>query len=431
MTGGWTNALRDWLPDGDTLPTANWDARHRGMLILLWAHAIALPLLALGYGTPLWHSLAEGVIVGVCALPATFVRTGGRRPRALLVTFGLLTCSATLVHVMHGAIEAHFHYFVIVAVLALYEEWTSYLAAIFYVLFQHVVGSAFADHSIFMHGGNPWTWSAVHAGFITALCAASVVNWRAAEAMRAETREALDALADANATLMHRATDLERSNRELEEFAYVASHDLAEPLRSIGSYLELIERRTELDEQSKVFFGNVQSGAQRMSRLIDDLLRYSRTGRSALERKPVSSEQIVDETMRGLANQLDEAGARVELGDLPMVEADPVLLGQVFQNLLANAVKFRADAPPVVRVSGRELPDGWEFSVQDNGIGVPAAHADKVFKMFKRLHRRDEYEGTGIGLSVCQRIVERHGGEIHVEPVDDGGSRFVFTVSRA
>jgi signal transduction histidine kinase len=168
-----------------------------------------------------------------------------------------------------------------------------------------------------------------------------------------------------------------------------------------------------------------------MRRLIDDLLHYSRTGRRELRRESVRADAIVDETLRGLAAEFEAAGATVERDDLPVVDGDPVLLGQVFQNLMSNAVKFRDGEAPVVHVSARELPDRWEFSVQDNGIGIPEDHAENIFKMFQRLHHREEYDGTGIGLSVCQRIVERHGGEIRVEPGPEGrGSRFVFTLKR-
>ncbi len=407
---------REWLPRGTTLPDTQWEARHRGMIRLLWAHAVLLPLLALGYGNHIGHALVEGALISAFALPATLLHGGPRRPQALLVAVGLLTCSATLVHIMNGAIEAHFHYFVMVSVLSLYEDWSTYLLAIGYVLFQHALGSLVAQHYVFAHTGDPWMWAAVHAGFIAAQSVANIVNWRAAELLRLQ--------------LAAHARDLERSNRELEEFAYVASHDLAEPLRSIGSYLELIERRTELDEQSKQFFAFAQDGAARMRRLIDDLLRYSRMGRTTLERRSVPAEEIVDETMRSLAAEIESSGARIEHDELPIISADPVMLGQVFQNLVANAVKFRGEEHPVVRVSGRELADSWEFSVQDNGIGIPPERAEQIFKMFQRLHHRNQYDGTGIGLSVCQRIVERHGGRIRVEPVHPGrGSRFVFTIA--
>ena len=426
----WASSAKDWLPRGTTLSDEQWQNRHRGMIRLLWAHAVVLPLLALGYGNPIGHALLEGALISAFALPATLLRGGRRRPHALLVSLGLLTCSATLVHIMEGAIEAHFHYFVMVSVLSLYEDWSTYLMAIAYVLFQHGLGSIVAEHYVFAHEGNAWLWAGVHAGFIAAQSVATIVNWRAAERLRLQARTAADELAIANLHLSEHARDLERSNRELEEFAYVASHDLAEPLRSISSYLELIEQRVELDDQNRQFFAFAQDGAARMRRLIDDLLRYSRTGRTEIARQPVSAGQVVDETMRSLAAEIESTGARVEHDDLPVVEADPILLGQVFQNLVANAVKFRDTDPPVVRVSGRALPEGWEFTVQDNGIGIPQERAEQIFKMFHRLHHRDQYGGTGIGLSVCQRIVERHGGRIRVEPVQTGrGSRFIFTIA--
>jgi signal transduction histidine kinase len=412
-----SNIRWSWLPSGKTLPQNQWEARHRGMVFLLWAHVAAFPLLALAYGNSLGHSTLEGALIATFAIPATLVK-GPRRPRALLVTFGLLTCSATLVHIMHGAIEAHFHFFVMVTALALYEDWTAYGSAIGYVLLHHGVGSAFAHNSVFDHPGSPWKWAAVHAGFISALSVANIVNWRAAERLRAETEA--------------HAQELERSNRELEEFAYVASHDLAEPLRVITSYLQLINRRAELDDQSRQYLGSSVDSARRMRRLIDDLLRYSRSGRGELEVQHVRTADLVAETMRDLAAEIEAAGAVVEVGDLPAVEGDPVMLGQLFQNLVANAVKFRKSAAPHVQVSGRELPDGVEFTVRDNGIGIAPEDATRVFKMFHRLHHREQYEGTGIGLSVCQRIVERHGGEIHVESDGDGsGSSFVFTVPAA
>jgi signal transduction histidine kinase len=413
-----SNIRWSWLPSGKTLPDHQWEVRHRGMVLLLWAHVVALPLLALAYGRSVGHSIFEGSIIAVFAVPSSLLTSGWRRPRTLIVTFGLLTCSATLVHIMNGAIEAHFHYFVIVTVLALYEDWTAYGSAIGYVLLQHGVGSAFARHSIFNHDGNAWTWAAVHAGFIAALSIANIVNWRAAERLRAETEA--------------HAHELERSNRELEEFAYVASHDLAEPLRVITSYLQLIDRQAKLDETSQQYLTSTVSAAKRMHRLIDDLLRYSRSGTGELHVQHVPAADIVAETMRDLAAEIEAAGAVVEVGDLPAVNGDPVLLGQLFQNLVANAVKFRDEDAPHVHVTGREVPDGVEFTVRDNGIGIAPEDTERVFKMFHRLHHREQYEGTGIGLAVCQRIVERHGGEIHIESEGNGsGTSFVFTVRGA
>ena len=400
------------------------------MVILLCAHVPALTLLALAYGNSLTHSLIEGGVVMIFALPAALLRGGARRPREVIVTLGLLTCSASLVHVMNGAIEAHFHFFVMVAVLGLYEDWVPFLLAIAYVLLHHGFGSAFAHDSVFNHGGDPWLWAGVHTFFITCLSVAIVVNWRAAEKQRDELRTASADLARAHAKAEARAAEFQRSNRELEQFAYVASHDLGEPLRMISSYLQLIERRAELDEQSRSHLDFAVDGATRMRTLIDDLLLYSRAGRVDLKRREVPARDLVEATVRGLAGAIDEAHATVEVGELPVIACDPVLLGQVFQNLIANGIKFQNGDAPHVTISGREVPGGWEFVVSDNGIGILAENRERIFKMFQRLHHREEYQGTGIGLSVCQRIVERHDGKIRVEAGPGGrGSTFVFTIA--
>jgi light-regulated signal transduction histidine kinase (bacteriophytochrome) len=210
----------------------------------------------------------------------------------------------------------------------------------------------------------------------------------------------------------------------------VASHDLVEPLRVISSYLQLLDRRADLDDESRRYIDFAVGGAARMRDLVDDLLRYSRSGRVDLQRRSVPASDLVDATLRTLAAAIEDAGAEVEVESLPIVEADPVLLGQVFQNLIGNAIKFRDGERPHVRVSGHEQAHGWEFVVDDNGIGIPEADRARVFNMFQRLHHREDYDGTGIGLALCQRIVERHGGSIRVEPGDGGrGSRFVFTLS--
>ena len=293
------------------------------MVILLCAHVPALTLLALAYGNSLGHSLLEGAAVMVFALPAALLRSGSRRPREVLVTLGLLTCSAALVHVMNGAIEAHFHFFVMVAVLGLYEDWVPFLLAIGYVLLHHGFGSAFAHDSVFNHGGDPWLWAGVHAFFITGLSVAVVVNWRAAEQQRDELRTASETLARAHAEAEARAAEFQRSNRELEQFAYVASHDLGEPLRMISSYLQLIERRAELDEKSRSHLDFAVDGATRMRTLIDDLLLYSRAGRVDLKRREVPAGDIVEATVRGLAGAIDEAHATVEVAELPVIACRP------------------------------------------------------------------------------------------------------------
>jgi PAS domain S-box-containing protein len=246
-----------------------------------------------------------------------------------------------------------------------------------------------------------------------------------------ERKRAERELAVTAAALRVHTGELERSNAELAQFAYVASHDLSEPLRMISSYVQLLAKRYQgrLDDDADEFIAYAVDGANRMQALINDLLAYSRVGRGGLELAPVDCGEVVAKVLRNLEASLEESGAEVEVGELPVVDGDASQLGQLFQNLIANAVKFRrpGDKPHIVLAAA---PDegGWRFSVTDNGIGIEPQYAERVFSMFQRLHGRDQYAGTGIGLSICRKIVELHGGHIWVEPAPAGGSRFLFTL---
>lgn len=227
--------------------------------------------------------------------------------------------------------------------------------------------------------------------------------------------------------------ELERSNEELEHFAYVASHDLQEPLRKIASFAQLLERKYKqnLDETGLRYIGYLVDGAHRMSDLINDLLMYSRVGRKGKPFAPVDLNNVTARVKESLSMAIQEAGAAVKIDPMPTLEGDESQLAQVLQNLVANALKFRSQEPPLVRVQCREEKDRWVFTVQDNGIGIAPEHQAVIFRMFQRLHTREEYPGTGIGLALCKRIVNRHGGDIWVESPPEGGSAFRFTISKS
>jgi light-regulated signal transduction histidine kinase (bacteriophytochrome) len=236
------------------------------------------------------------------------------------------------------------------------------------------------------------------------------------EALRAATRE------------------LRRSNKELEQFAYVASHDLQEPLRIISSYLQLLERRYrhELGPDGQEFIGFAVEGARRMQHLINDLLAYSRLGTRGTVLRPTAAAKAVQRALGNLQAVIEESQAVVTVGDLPVVTGDEGQLAQLFQNLLSNAIKFRRPGQaPHVDVSAERCEDGWRFAVRDDGIGIDAAHLDRIFFIFQRLHLQEEYPGTGIGLALCKRIVERHGGRIWVESEPGRGATFFFTLNAA
>ena len=230
------------------------------------------------------------------------------------------------------------------------------------------------------------------------------------------------------------ADELTRSNQELAQFAYVASHDLQEPLRMVGSYLELLSRRYEgkLDNEAQEFIGFAVDGATRMKRLINDLLGYSRAGNSPLKREMIDSGELVETVLASLTLQVEDTGAEVRVGDLPRVRVDPLQFGRIFQNLIENAIKYRAPGThPLIEIGAVGKDGVWRFSIADNGIGIDPIFKDKIFEIFKRLHGRERYSGTGIGLAVTKLVVERHGGRIWVEPRAGGGSLFYFTLPDA
>ena len=241
------------------------------------------------------------------------------------------------------------------------------------------------------------------------------------------------AISEREGRLTAQAAELRRSNQDLAQFAYVASHDLQEPLRMVSSYLELLSRRYKgkLDQEADEFIGFAVDGATRMKRLINDLLGYSRAGNTPLKWQRVDVAKALGAVRASLAPRLDETGGSIDVGPMPTVTGDASQLERVFQNLIDNALKYNASGKPRIRVSAASTEAGWKFAVADNGIGIDVRFKDQIFEIFKRLHGRDQYSGTGIGLAVTKLVVERHGGQIWVEPGTEGGSVFYFTIPEA
>ncbi|MBC3841517.1 histidine kinase [Streptacidiphilus sp. 4-A2] len=254
------------------------------------------------------------------------------------------------------------------------------------------------------------------------------------EGMRRRLAEELAFADRARLRLDEQAAELRRSNSELEQFAYVASHDLQEPLRKVASFCQLLQRRYAdgLDERANQYIDFAVDGANRMQTLISDLLAFSRVGRLQNRPAPVDLEQVLAGTLDSCSLTAEEAGAVITHDPLPTVTADATQMGMLFQNLVGNAVKFRApDRPPRVHVSAERQGGQWAFAVSDNGIGISPDYAERVFVIFQRLHTRDAYPGNGIGLAMCRKIVEFHGGTIAVDPDHSPGTRISFTLPAA
>lgn len=256
---------------------------------------------------------------------------------------------------------------------------------------------------------------------------------RAEEEVRTLNADLERRIADRTAELAERAKDLERSNLELQQFAYVASHDLQEPLRTISSFTQLLAKRYQdkLDDKAREFINFAVDGCKRMQTLINDLLSFSRVGTQGKPLEPVSCDAVLDRVLGSLKIAIQESRAIISRDPLPFVLADQVQLGQLFQNLLGNAMKFRGKDSPNIRITAERLGRQWKISVHDDGIGISPEHYDRIFVIFQRLHTKTQYPGTGIGLAICKKIVERHGGRIWVSPAPDGGSIFCFTLPDA
>ena len=241
-------------------------------------------------------------------------------------------------------------------------------------------------------------------------------------------------IAEAHRRMARQAEDLKRSNAELEQFAYVASHDLREPLRMVNSYLSLLQRRygDKLDEDAREFIGFARDGGVRMDRLILDLLEYSRVGRCSKPMAPTHVGDVIATACHNLEVAINERGTILHVpGDLPVVPADSNELTRLLQNLIGNAIKYCApETVPEITIEWADEPDHWRFAVRDNGLGIAPEHFERVFMVFQRLHGRGEYEGTGIGLAICRKIVEHHGGRIWLNSEPDKGSTFHFTLAK-
>ncbi len=439
------SALQGLRRLGSSLPDDEWRSRHRALAWLLWALVAALPIVALLYGIVLAHSLLEsaivavfGVLAGLIAALAAVSVAGWRASEARSSAFRSLveTLEEGVVMVdRHGALAAS------------NPSAARILGMDPGRILQ--VNQADADWMLIGTNGEPLPEDGrpmrrtartgePQLGVPLGLRHADgSVRWLSVSTRAVDSAEGPPytvVVSFTDVTEEREAIDaLERSNAELQQFAYIASHDLSEPLRMVSSYLQLLRRRYrgQLDGEADEFIDYAVDGATRMRSLIEALLAYSRAGRSG-EPVPVELDSVATDVLRTLAGAMVRSSAHVEVGHLPRVMGDRVQLEQLLQNLITNALKFRAGPRAHVWVKAEPAPTGMvQISVDDAGIGIDAAHRERAFKMFQRLHEREAYEGTGIGLAICRKIVERHGGRIWVEEREGGGTVFRFTLPPA
>jgi light-regulated signal transduction histidine kinase (bacteriophytochrome) len=279
-----------------------------------------------------------------------------------------------------------------------------------------------------------WMFATSNTVIYAALISVVAVWLHRAHEQTVQAREELRVLnAELEDRVRVRTEELTRSNAELEQFAYVASHDLQEPLRNVVTYAQLLQRRsrTDLNAEGKEFLAYIEEGGKRMSRLVQDLLAYSRVLHEEPERVDIDCAGVMREVLEDFRLEIAEAEAQVHVGDLPRLNGNRTQIQQVFHNLIGNALKYRTPGMPAMVNVGAELLNGrWRFRVTDNGIGIAAEYHERVFGLFKRLHR-DRYPGTGLGLAVCRRAIEAHGGRIWVESSPGAGATFWFDLPAA
>ncbi len=413
--------LRRLLPRGDTLPDQAWRRRHHFLLAVLAAHALALPVFGVAVGRPILHSLAEGMLVPAAFACAAVVIPGPRKVCAGLVTVGLLSCSALLTHFSGGYIEAHFHFFIVIVVLGLYEDWLPFGLALTYVVLHHGIGGALDPESVYNHPAaqeHPWRWAAIHGAAISMAGALSITAWKLNEELRTEKDAALDELAGANSRL-------EALDRAKSEFVAMASHELRTPLTSIYGFAQTLRKRwhetTAADRYAYVEV--IASQSTRLARLVADLLDMSRIESGAASRRaePFELEPVLERLVASFE------GRRIRISCPPgvTVVADEHHVEQMLVNYVANAVKYGGEP---IRVVASQPNGSVEVRVIDAGPGVPRDFVPHLFEKFARGEglNPEDGDGTGLGLAIVRGLARANEGDAWYEP--DAGRGACFAV---
>jgi signal transduction histidine kinase len=425
------------------------------LLILQW---LAMILIALTISPRIWagsdsaihpHVLGATLVgAAIISLPLLLIirRPGSVATRHVVAVAQALS-SALLIHLTGGRIETHFHVFGSLAFIAFYRDYRVLITASAVVSLDHWLRGMWWPQSVYgVLEPDGWRWLE-HVGwvvfedaFLIIFIRQSISHIREISLQRArevsDRRRLLAATAEAEAAreaVQAHAEVLTRVNSDLQQFAYVASHDLKEPLRMVVQYLEVLDLRIGpgLDGEHRRYLTHAIEGGCRMQRLINDLLAYTRISDPRDAFIPVDLNDVIAHVRESLSVGIAEQDAVIEVERLPTVVGSASLLGLLFQNLLANALKFHEDRPLLIRIACDHQADAWRILVSDNGIGVDPAHYERIFQVFQRLHHEKRYPGTGIGLAISRKIVHQHGGTIAVRPTTGGGTTFVISLPRA
>jgi len=397
--------------------------------------------------------LLGGAITALPVYMALFMP--GRTITRHLIAIGQMLTSALLIHLSGGRIETHFHVFGSLAFLACYRDWKVLVTATVVVAADHGLRGMIWPESVYGVMSGASFRFIEHAGWVvfediflgvaivqniadmrrsaSHQAAMEFTNTRIEEEVRRRTeelRQSVAATAEVNQQLEAANEDLKQKNLELDQFTYIASHDLQEPVRKLVSFSRLLKQDIDgdLNENAERDLKFIVDAAHRMRDLVQALLELSRAGRSAMKSETVGLDHCVDHALEALSLAITDSGATIIRDPLPEVCGDRTMLTQLYQNLVSNGLKFIRDKKPEIRIGARQEGDFWILSVSDNGIGMKSEYAERIFQPFQRLHSRGEFAGTGIGLSICKKTVNRHKGEIWVESEEGKGATFLFSL---
>ena len=420
----WVRNLWQDLPQGYSLEREEWARRHRGIVWLLWLHAVCVPSFGLFTTRQVQLGFVGGITLVVLAVLATMHRLG-RRAQAAVATSGLILASALLIHLSGGFIEAHFHFFVMMAVIVLYQDWMPFLLALVSVVVDHGVIGMLAPTLVYNHADaqhDPWMWALIHGAFILAECAALLVYWRVNETVQAD--------------LYKEKERAEAASRAKSQFLANMSHEIRTPMNGVLGMAELLAL-TQLTEKQRRYVEQIRSSGDHLLHIINDILDFSKieAGKIVLERTPFDLAVVITETVESFLDQAQAKGLTIssttEEGLQTRVVGDAYRFRQVLTNLIGNAIKFTdVGTISVTLQSSNGSAGSFRIAVQDSGIGISPEAQAALFLEFSQVDGSStrKHGGTGLGLAISKRLVEMMHGSIGVESTPGTGSRFWFTV---